>query len=220
MGRYSLQQTGLTAYLAVRLTRSAWKWRILAGIDSWVQSRCERTPKTGARCCQLDVCRNFRLDETSLAGNIYSFGEVTMTRLNRSIARFTGMQWKLGILIFAPILFGVCFTSTESFAQAVPPRVQTLQMIRPPAPPPEPPIQKEIRELKQDVQANTRELERRKQVEMTRESLKVLCPELKRQLEEETQKKNPDVDVIRGLVKKIRNCEQDLQDLQQMRRWR
>jgi len=96
-----------------------------------------------------------------------------MTSLNHAMATFIGIRWNLGIF-FALILFGVCFTSSDSRAQAVPPRVQTLQMIRPPAPPPEPPIQKEIRELKQDVQANTRELERLKAVATTISALEKL----------------------------------------------
>jgi hypothetical protein len=157
MGRYSLQPTGLTACLAVRLRRSAQRCGILEGTDSWVQLRSE---DARISACQSDACSNFRLDETSLAAKTYSFREVTMTSLNHEITIFGGMRWNLGIF-FALILFGVFFISAECRAQAVPPRGQALQMIRPVAPPPEPPIQKEIRELKQEVQGNKIELERK-----------------------------------------------------------
>jgi hypothetical protein len=58
------------------------------------------------------------------------------------------MARNLGIFFFVIILLGVLFMPVECCAQAVPPRVQTLQMIRPVAPPPEPPLQKDINLLR------------------------------------------------------------------------
>src|SRR5208283_2069670 len=59
-------------------------------------------------------------------------------------------------IIFMLLVFiGFLTAAAESNAQVVPPRSQTLQMIRPTTPPPVPPLQREIRELKQEVQATT-----------------------------------------------------------------
>jgi len=82
-----------------------------------------------------------------------------MTSLNHAIVMFIGIRWNL-VTFLALILFGVCFTSAESHAQTVPPRGQTLQMIRPVAPPPEPPIQKEIRGVREELKNTGRQLQR------------------------------------------------------------
>jgi hypothetical protein len=84
-----------------------------------------------------------------------------MKDLNDEIVILVGLRWYLGIFFASLIFLGVVFTSGESSAQAVPPRVQALQMTSPVAPPPEPPIQKEIRVLKQDVQNKTQAIERK-----------------------------------------------------------
>jgi hypothetical protein len=136
---------------------------------------------------------------------------------NHGLGRFKDKRLSLALLPVMLILLGTFLTPSESGAQAVPPRVQTMMINKPDVPPPIPPLQKEIEELKRDVKANKRELERRKQVEKTVESLQVLCPELRRQLWEEKQKRNPDKDVINGLLKQIRNCEQDLQQMRKLR---
>jgi hypothetical protein len=78
-----------------------------------------------------------------------------MTSSNYSIARFANVRGSLRLFVLAFVCFAVFCTTAESLAQAVPPRVQTLQMIRPPAPPPEPPLQKEIRDVKAEVRVDT-----------------------------------------------------------------
>lgn len=57
------------------------------------------------------------------------------------------MGWKLDVFFLTCIFFGVLFAPSESAAQAVPPRVQSLQLIKRVTPPPELPVQKEIRVL-------------------------------------------------------------------------
>jgi hypothetical protein len=59
------------------------------------------------------------------------------------------------IVFLILVVVGFLAVAAESNAQVVPPRSQTLQMIRPTTPPPVPPLQREIRELKQEVQATT-----------------------------------------------------------------
>ncbi len=70
-----------------------------------------------------------------------------MTSLKHEIVTCVGTRWNLGIFL-ALILCGVFFISAECRAQAVPPRGQALQMIRPVAPPPEPPLQQDFRLLR------------------------------------------------------------------------
>jgi hypothetical protein len=97
----------------------------------------------------------------SLMGKDYTCVEVTMTSPNQSTARFADMRGSLHLILLAFILLAVFCSTMECRAQAVPPRVQTLQMVNPPAPPPEPPIQKEIREVKQEVQKKTQSLDQK-----------------------------------------------------------
>jgi hypothetical protein len=59
------------------------------------------------------------------------------------------------------VVVGSLFVPVESGAQAVPPRSQTLQLIRPITPPPTPPVQEEIGQVKKDVQTKTQALERK-----------------------------------------------------------
>jgi hypothetical protein len=154
MNRYIAEQPDLSVHVAACSTRSALKQRIHGG-RVMVQPSLMMLAETNDGACSSGIWSNFRSAEMSLTARNYSSREVTMTGLNHGTEGFTGIEWKLGIFFFGLILFGTFFTTPDSNAQAVPPRVQTLQMIRPPAPPPEPPIQKEIRELKKEVQATT-----------------------------------------------------------------
>jgi hypothetical protein len=105
-----------------------------------------------------------------------------MTSLNRSIERVTSTRGIVGVLFVACVISGVLFTSAASLGQAVPPRVQALQMTRPVAPPPEPPVQKEIRQLRQEMRARDRELARRQALVEIREFKNRRVEELKKLL--------------------------------------
>ncbi len=84
-----------------------------------------------------------------------------MRNLNHTAGRLTNRWWKLPILVFLLMVLGIFFSPAESAAQAPPPRGQSLQMIRPLVPQPEPPVEKEIRENRQAIEKNKRELERK-----------------------------------------------------------
>ena len=60
-----------------------------------------------------------------------TMSEVIMKNLNLTMDTFMHRRWKLPILVFLLLVFGIFFTPADSVAQAVPPRSQTLQMIRP-----------------------------------------------------------------------------------------
>jgi len=85
----------------------------------------------------------------------HTMSEVIMKNLNLTMDTFMHRRWKLPILVFLLLVLGIFFTPADSLAQAVPPRSQTLQLIRPLVPAPEPPLEKEIRQLKREVQAET-----------------------------------------------------------------
>lgn len=65
------------------------------------------------------------------------------------------MQSKSIILTVLLVCMVFCFALIESSAQGVPPRSQTLQMIRPTTPPPVPPLQREVTEVKKEVSPTT-----------------------------------------------------------------
>jgi hypothetical protein len=69
--------------------------------------------------------------------------------------------FRRSVAILLIILLCLCFGSILSHAQAVPPRVQALQMIRPVAPPPEPPIQKQIRAVRDEAKSDFKKSEQR-----------------------------------------------------------
>jgi hypothetical protein len=96
-----------------------------------------------------------------------TMSEVVMKNINLTMDTFIHRRWKLPILVFMLLVLGVSFTPADCVAQAVPPRSQTLQMIRPLVRPPQPPVEKEIRDLK----GETAELE---------EQVGVLLPEKNR----------------------------------------
>jgi hypothetical protein len=98
-------------------------------------------------------------------GKKCSSREVTMTSSNYSLVRLANVLGSLQLFILASVFLAVFCATAVCHAQAVPPRGQALQMIRPVAPPPEPPIQKEIRDLKQEVRGNKIELERKIEAE-------------------------------------------------------
>jgi hypothetical protein len=81
--------------------------------------------------------------------------------------RLKGTAPNLGLL-FMMTVFTVAFLQpTCSHAQAVPPRVQNLMVNKPTMPQPEQPLQKEIRQVNQNLNARV-ELERRKELQRTR----------------------------------------------------
>ena len=97
--------------------------------------------------------------------------EVTMRDLNHKMDRLINRRWKLPIFVFLLLILGVVFSPAESVAQAVPPRSQTLQMLRPLVPPPETPVEKQIRKLKQEVQTTSPTAVYRGQLEYLRTQL-------------------------------------------------
>lgn len=95
-----------------------------------------------------------------LRGMKITMTEVIMRRFNNVARLLEERRLPPCILAFAIGLFAAFLAPTHSDAQAVPPRVQDLMINRPIVRPPEPPVQKEIGELKRRVQANKMELER------------------------------------------------------------
>ena len=87
-----------------------------------------------------------------------------MKRFNDIRKLLKNMPLNSAILVLALVVSGAFLAPTDSIAQAVPPRVQGLMINKPLVPPPEPPVQKEIGELKQRVQANKIELDRKIEV--------------------------------------------------------
>ena len=97
-----------------------------------------------------------------------------MRNLNHTAGRLTNRWWKLPILVFLVMVIGIFFSPAESGAQAPPPRGQSLQMIRPLVPQPEPPVEKEIRQNRQAIEKNKQELERKVEVVKTITSMEKL----------------------------------------------
>ncbi len=60
-------------------------------------------------------------------------------------------RWNWGVIALMVIFLGIAFTPTDCRAQAVPTRNQSEIMTRPIVQPPEPPLQKEIRQLRREV---------------------------------------------------------------------
>ena len=109
-------------------------------------------------------------------------------------------------------MFGAFFFPADSSAQAVPPRVQVPIMTeRAKVPPPVAPVQRRINEVEKQVQANKRELERRKLLDSTVVSLAAMCTELRRQLAEEQAKPGGgNQNFVKHLQKQISDCEKNL----------
>jgi hypothetical protein len=84
-----------------------------------------------------------------------------MRKLNGIMRLLKPIPLKSATVILVLVLSGAFLLPTESRAQAVPPRVQGLMINRPIVPPPEPPVQKEIRELNQGVRKNTKALDQK-----------------------------------------------------------
>jgi hypothetical protein len=91
-----------------------------------------------------------------------TMSEVIMKNLDLTMDTFMYRRWKLPILVFLLLVLGIFFSPADSLAQAVPPRSQTLQMIRPLVRPPEPPLEKKVRENKQDLGATERQVQKNK----------------------------------------------------------
>jgi len=88
-----------------------------------------------------------------------------MRMLNDVLKLVNNMPLNATYLVLVWAVFGTSLAPIDSNAQAVPPRVQGLMINRPIVVPPEPPVQKEIRELKQDVRRTKIELERKIEAE-------------------------------------------------------
>ena len=78
-----------------------------------------------------------------------------MRRFNEVTELLKDMPLNSTILVLLFVVLAAFLAPTDSNAQAVPPRVQSLMINRPIVVPPEPPVQKEIRELKREIQATT-----------------------------------------------------------------
>ena len=100
-----------------------------------------------------------------------------MKDLDRKMDRLMNRWWKLPILVFFFMVLGIFFSPAESAAQAVPPRGQGLQMIRPLVPQPEPPVEREIRKNRQAIEAAKIELDRKIEVQKTISNLERLLAE-------------------------------------------
>ncbi len=84
-----------------------------------------------------------------------------MENINQTMGRFINRWWKLPILVFSSLILGIFFLPADSVAQPVPPRSQTLQMIRPVEPQPELPLEKQIRRNREAIEATKAELARK-----------------------------------------------------------
>ena len=119
-------------------------------------------------------------------------------------------------IIFMLLVFiGFLTAAAESNAQVVPPRSQTLQMIRPTTPPPVPPLQEEIGQVKKDVQAKTQALERKigitfppAQAEWPKPKPPSPGGTIKRMLEAEKRMQ----DEIKQLQKRVKRLEQEIEN--------
>ena len=141
-----------------------------------------------------------------------------MTSLYHSTSALIDRCGKLSIFVFLLMLPGIFSFTTESMAQAVPPRSQGLQMIRPVLPPPEPPLEKEIGEVKQDVRKAERALLRRATVARTINALEKLRIERLTELDNlrrELRQLPPDSPRRRGIQLDIDFLIGDIRDIEQ-----
>ncbi|MGO9566462.1 MAG: hypothetical protein ACLP5H_02865 [Desulfomonilaceae bacterium] len=76
-----------------------------------------------------------------------------MRRFNDFLKLLKAVRLNSAILVLLVVVFGAFLAPTESSAQAVPPRVQSLMINRPIVVPPTPPLQKEIEKLRREVRA-------------------------------------------------------------------
>jgi hypothetical protein len=94
------------------------------------------------------------------------------------------MRLNFGVFVFASIFIAIILIPLECSAQAVPPRVQSLQLTKPPAvPEPEVPLQKEIRDLEKDLKATRRDIARKEEVGKTVVFLKELLADAEKKLD-------------------------------------
>ena len=70
-----------------------------------------------------------------------------------NLERLKHRQWNWGVAALTLILLGIALAPTDCEAQAVPTRNQYLIMTRPVVPPPEPPLQREIADLRREVRS-------------------------------------------------------------------
>ena len=94
-----------------------------------------------------------------------------MTIFYLNLERLKQRKWNRSVILLTLIFLGVAFASTECRAQAVPSRNQYQIMTRPVVRPPEPPLQKEIRENRREITENKVVLERKIEAEKTRRFL-------------------------------------------------
>ncbi len=99
----------------------------------------------------------------------HTISEAIMKNTNLTMDTFRHRRWNLPVLVFFLVVLGIFFTSVDSSGQPVPPRSQTLQLIRPLVPSPEPPIEKKIRENKQAIEKNRRDLRREVEIRTLRQ---------------------------------------------------
>jgi len=94
-----------------------------------------------------------------------------MRGFDHTTEKLRNMRWKLLILVFFLSVLGIFSLPTDSASQAVPPRSQTLQLIKPITRPPELPLEKEIRETRQEVKRAERDLARHENIQALQQLL-------------------------------------------------
>jgi hypothetical protein len=84
-----------------------------------------------------------------------------------NLERLKHRQWSWLVAILTLIFLGIGLAPTACEAQAVPTRNQSLMMTRPVVRPPEPPLQREIRQNRQELEAAKAELARKIDLQAT-----------------------------------------------------
>ena len=132
-----------------------------------------------------------------------------MTTFNFNVERLKHRHLNLGNIVLMLIFLGVAFAPTDCQAQAVPTRNQSLMITKPTVTPPTPPLQKEIKELRQEVRDNKLELQRKIEMEKakTRAFAASQMEEYQRRLEALVKKFLDGEDMDGKEIRKSKECQ-------------
>ncbi len=139
--------------------------------------------------------------------------EVTMRRFNDVLELLKPMRLDSAIVVLAVVVFGAFLAPTDSRAQAVPPRVQSLMINKPLVPPPTPPLHKAIGQVKQQVQKQTQTLDQKIEAFL---GVKPPPPLYKDSIFRPPPPEQPKLsrdEEIRYLERRVRKLQRDLTDL-------